>query len=116
MPNITHFDACCVLGRSLRTSDNTPYTVPALLEAMDHFGITEALILDSMSTATNPMAGNKRILQLTRNEPRLHPAWSLLLPSSREFPSSEEILSQMRQRGVADAWLLCNHLSRPLNP
>jgi uncharacterized protein len=114
--NITHFDACCVLGRSLRTTDNTPYTVPALLEAMDHFGITEALVLDSMSVGTNPMAGNKRILEVTRDEPRLHPAWSLLLPNSREFPHSEEILTQMRQRGVAAAWLFYNHFQLPLEP
>lgn len=112
---ITHFDACCVLGRSLRTHDGLPHTKPALLEAMDHFGIHEAMVLDSMSVGTNPMAGNQRVLDLTRDEPRLHPAWSLFLPHSREFPASEEIVAQMRQHGVGAAWLFYGHFQLPLD-
>lgn len=115
MSEITHFDACCVLGRSLRTHDDLPHTKPALLEAMDHFGIHEALVLDSMSVGTNPMAGNQRILDVTRDEPRLHPAWSLLLPHSREFPPADEIVAQMREHGVGAAWLFYGHFKLPLD-
>jgi len=107
---ITHFDACCVLGRSLSTGPDTPYTVPTLLEAMDHYGIDEALVLDCMSVGTNPMAGNKRIVELTRDQPRLHPAWSLLLPHSREFPPAGEIVAQMREAGVGPAWAFSGQL------
>jgi len=115
MPDITNFDACCVLGRSLRTGEDSPCTRAALLEAMDHFGIHEALVLDSMSAGTNPMAGNRRILDVTRDEPRLHPAWALLLPSSREFPDPECIVRQMREAGVGAAWLFYKHFMLPLD-
>ncbi len=115
MPGITHFDACCVLGKSLRTHDSLPHDKPRLLEAMNHFGIHEALVLDSMSLASNPMAGNRRILEITRDEPRLHPAWSLFLPHSREFPPPAEIVAQMRDSGVCAAWLMYRHFGLPLD-
>jgi predicted TIM-barrel fold metal-dependent hydrolase len=114
-PDMTYFDACCVLGRSLRTGPQHPCTVPQLLEEMDHFGIHEALVLDSMSVSTNPMAGNARILDVTRDQPRLHPAWALLLPSSREFPPPEEIVAQMREAGVGAVWLFYKHFLLPLD-
>lgn len=112
---ITHFDACCVLGRSLRTQEGQPHTKSGLLEAMDHFGIHEALVLDSMSVSTNPMAGNRRIVKTVRDEPRLHPAWSLLLPHSREFPPADDIVEQMRRCGVGAAWLFYRHFQLPLD-
>lgn len=113
MSDIKYFDACAILGRSLRTAENMPCEKPALLEGMDHFGIHEALVLDSM-WATNPMKGNQRILEVTADEPRLHPAWSLLLPHSREFPPAEEIVAQMREAGVGAAWLFYKHFALPL--
>jgi hypothetical protein len=114
MTPLTHFDACCVLGRSLRTHDRLPHTPERLLTEMDHFGIHEALVLDSMSQSTNPMAGNQRILEVTADQPRLHPAWGLLLPHSRELPPPAELVSQMREHGVGAAWLFYKHFLLPL--
>lgn len=114
MSEITYFDACCILGQSLRFGPHHPCTATQLLEEMDHYGIHEALVLDSMSVATNPMLGNQRILEVTRDEPRLHPAWALFLPSSREFPPPEEIIAQMREGGVGAAWLFYKHFLLPL--
>ncbi len=115
MPEPTYFDACCILGRSLRFGPNHPCTAAQLLEAMDHFGVHEALVLDSMSVSTNPMLGNQRILDVTRDQPRLHPAWALLLPNSREFPAPEEILAQMREGGVGAVWMFYKHFLLPLD-
>lgn len=113
MTDIRYLDACCILGRSLRTADGVPCTPDTLLAALDQFGVEEALVLDSMSF-TNPMKGNRRIVEVTRRQPRLHPAWTLLLPHSREFPPADEIVAEMREAGVGAAWLFYNHFALPL--
>jgi uncharacterized protein len=105
MSDIAYLDAYCVLGRSLHTGPDQPATVVDLLSAMDHFGIHEALVIDSLCTATNPMAGNRRILVQTHDQPRLHPAWAGLMTHSREFPEPPELVSEMRGSGVGALFL-----------
>lgn len=105
MPQVTYFDAHCVLGRSLHTGPDEPATADELLAAMDHFGIHDALVLDSLSVSTNPMAGNRRILERTRGQPRLHPAWSGLMTHSRELPAPAKFVRQMRDEGVGALYL-----------
>ena len=96
MSDILYFDAFSVLGRAMHTAEDQPATVPELLAAMDHFGIHEALVVDSLSTSTNPMAGNRRVVESTRGQPRLHPAWAGLMTHSRELPGPKELVRQMR--------------------
>lgn len=114
MRDIRYFDACCVLGHSLRVGPQFPCTPAQLVEEMDHFGIHEALVLDSMSVFTNPRKGNQRILEWTHDEPRLHPAWALLLPSSQELPPPEKLVRQMHDAGVGAVWLFYRHFLLPL--
>jgi len=111
---IRYFDACCYLGRHVHMAEGQPETPEQLLAAMDHFGIHEALVVDTLSASTNPMAGNARIVQRCRDFPRLHPAWAALLPSSYELPPPEEFIDQMRQQGVAALYLFYGQFSLPL--
>lgn len=100
MDEITYFDACCYLGRRMRMAEGQPETVEEILAAMDHFGIHEALVIDTLSHEANPMAGNARIIERTKEHPRLHPAWAGLMTHSKEFPPPEEFVAQMRELGV----------------
>ncbi|MGD9518185.1 MAG: amidohydrolase family protein [Armatimonadota bacterium] len=115
MADITYFDARCYLGRYLQTVEGQPIDEPSLLSGMDHFGIHEALVLDSLSVASNPMAGNRRILERTANHPRLHPAWAGLLPHSREFPPPREFVSEMKECGVGAVYLFYRQFDLPLD-
>ncbi|MCX7599668.1 MAG: amidohydrolase family protein [Armatimonadetes bacterium] len=114
MPDIRYFDARCYLGRSLWTAEGEPTTPPALLETMDHFGIHEALVIDSLCMANNPKAGNARILRQTESQPRLHPAWAYLVSQTRELPPPEEFVKQMRQCGVGAVYLFYGQYNLPL--
>lgn len=102
---MTRFDACCYLGRHLRMCEGQPETAEALLSAMDHFGIHEALALDPLAVEADPMAGNERILEKTKGHPRLHPAWAGLMTHSRELPPPNQLVAQMRQLGVGALFL-----------
>ena len=82
-----------------------PETADEIIAAMGHFGIHEALVVDVLSREVNPMAGNKRILQRTKDCPRLHPAWAGLMSHSREFPPPRDFVAQMRESGVGALFL-----------
>jgi len=100
-------DAACVVGRHVKLQQGGLHTAADLLAEMDHFGIAEALCLDSLSRENHPADGNARILEATAASPRLHPAWALLPPGTRdEQPEPRQLLDQMRAHRVGAAWLL----------
>jgi len=107
MKNWNVFDAACVVGRHCRLQEGGLHTAADLLAEMDHFGIAEALILDSLSRENHPADGNARILDVAASSPRLHPAWALLPPGiGEEQPDPRRLVEQMRAHHVAAAWLL----------
>jgi len=96
------FDANCTVGRHLRLQEGGLHSRAHLLDEMDHYGIAEALVLDSLSRENHPAEGNPRVLEATAGHPRLHPVWSALPTGAPdEQPSGEELLRQMRAQGVA---------------
>ena len=100
MPDITYIDAFATLGRTLRWRPGQPETPEQLLSVMDHYGIHEALVVDTLSAATDPLAGNRRIVERAAEHPRLHPAWVTLMSGSREMPAPAGMVAQMREHGV----------------
>lgn len=114
MPDLTYFDACSYLGRHGRMQPGQPVTPEALLAEMDHFGIHEALVVDVISAEVSPRSGNERILELTRDHPRLHPAWAALSPYSKELAPPEELIARMRREGVGALYLFYETFFQPL--
>lgn len=110
MAEITYFDAVCTLGRSVRLAEGQPETAEDILAAMDHYGIHEALVIDALAKEANPRAGNERILERTREHPRLHPAWAGLMPHSHELPPPAELVARMRADGVGALFLFHGHM------
>ena len=105
MGEISYFDACCYLGRHVHMPEGQPETAEAVLAAMDHYGIHEALAIDTLAREANPMAGNERIIERTKDHPRLHPAWAGLMTHSRELPPPRDLVAQMRELGVGALFL-----------
>ncbi|MCC7261878.1 MAG: amidohydrolase family protein [Candidatus Latescibacteria bacterium] len=102
MPALPFFDANCTLGRHLKLQPGGLHTAADLLAEMDHYGIGEALVLDCLSRENHPADGNQRVLELTRLNPRLRPAWAALPAFGEdEQPPPEELLAQMRRHQVA---------------
>jgi len=101
------FDANCMVGRHLTLQAEGPHTAGDLLDTMDHFGIAEALVVDSLSRECHPLDGNPRITEVTRDHPRLHPAW-VALPNGEpdEQPAPDVLLTEMRAHHVGALILL----------
>lgn len=101
------FDAHAVVGRHSKLLGGGLCTAGELLAEMDHYGVAEALVLDSLSREVHPADGNARVLAVTADQPRLHPAWALLPPGvEEEQPPPDELLTAMREAKVGAVWLL----------
>jgi len=106
MGNWRVFDANCQVGRHLKLQPHGLHTAQHLLAEMDHFGMHEALVLDCLSRENHPAEGNRRVLEITARQPRLHPAWAALPPAAPdEQPAPEAFLAQMREHRVAAVFL-----------
>ena len=103
-----------MLGPGDWTTAEQPTTPKAILEAMGRFGISEALVRDSLGEIGDACAANLAVVEHTRSEARLHPVWTILPPRTRDVPPPEEMLHQMRDSGVAAAWLPYGAFGLPL--
>ncbi|MBY5957192.1 amidohydrolase family protein [Membranicola marinus] len=103
------FDAHCIVGRHLKWNGEGLHTMEDLLSEMDHYGITEALVVDSLSRENHPFDGNQRILERSKTRPRIHPAWSVL-PSVLEETgrSPEQFFREMQRNNVRALFLFTN--------
>jgi len=100
-----YIDANVRLGRFNDWSGREPITRDDLLRTMDHYGIHEALVVDSLSYEYHAVDGNERVLSATADHPRLHPAWAILPPASLEMPAGYDLVDEMQSRGVRAAFL-----------
>ena len=69
-----------------------------LHRTMDRYGIHEALIVDSLSFDYHPEVGNTRDVYQVAEQERLHPAWAVLPPGSREAPQAHDLLAACSAR------------------
>ena len=100
------FDSRCTVGRHVRMTEGGRSTAAELLDDMDHQGIAEALVVDSLSRECHPADGNPRVIETCATNPRLHPAWAALPPGTPdEQPAPEELLQQMREQRVGALFL-----------
>jgi len=107
MKDLNALDANCVVGRHLMLQEGGQHTAADLLSEMDHHGIAEALVLDSLGRENHPAEGNRRILNVVKESRRLHPVWAALPPGATdEQPEPEKMLAAMRKNKVAALCLL----------
>lgn len=98
------FDGCVTLGRF-----SSALCIPdaaTLLGLMDRYHIREALVHEYHARSLPPPeAGNQRLLELVRGEPRLYPAWVLEPPTEPGSLPAEAVVQEMLAAGVRVARL-----------
>ncbi len=116
MTNWNFFDARTKVGlHTTQTSDSvSPWSVQHLLDDMDHHGVAEAIVVDCLSIENTPKDGNPRVLEITKNQPRLHPAWVALPPGTHEIPAPDAMIAQMREHKVVAVFLAPVRFEFPL--
>ncbi|MEV4172628.1 amidohydrolase family protein [Nonomuraea sp. NPDC049709] len=92
-------DADAMLGRHPRR-DTGPGTVTRALAGMDRFGIAEAVVSHTLSWLHDPGTGNRELLGLVANEPRLHPCWVMLPDTCGETGTPAQFVAAALDGGV----------------
>jgi len=98
------FDCCASVGVFQVPPARRADTAADLLKEMDYCDIAEALVVHAYSAEGCPTVGNKLILEETKHQPRLHPAWAILPPQTRELGTPEELLADMKRHNVRALW------------
>jgi predicted TIM-barrel fold metal-dependent hydrolase len=85
------------------------HTKERLLQEMEYYGISEALVFHAVSMENSPQLGNQLVIGETANAPSLHPVWSILPPVSGEMYSPEDMVLEMQRSNVHVIRLFPNH-------
>jgi predicted TIM-barrel fold metal-dependent hydrolase len=98
------FDSCVTLGRF--SAENCISSVEQLLSIMDRYVIKEALVQDYHARTVYPLEnGNRRLLDMIRNQPRLHPVWVLEPPVQPGRKPAEKLVDNLLNSNVRVARL-----------
>lgn len=98
------FDSCVTLGRFVNQA--AIEDAPALLAILDRYRIAEAMVHEFHARFVYPLEhGNRRLMEMVRGQPRLHPVWVLEPPLQPGAESAEALVREMLGEGVRAARL-----------
>lgn len=115
MTPLNLFDAHCYVGRYKTFLPGSFHTVERLLEEMDHYGISEALLTHTTAREHHPTIGNRITSEIAAANPRLHPCWSFIPSASKEIPYPKKFAAEMSAAGVKAVKLFYNFYGVPLS-
>lgn len=97
---IKFFDANCMVGRYNLFRSGSFYTKERLLQEMEYYDISDALVFHAVSMENSPQLGNQLILEGVADAPALHPVWSLLPTVSVERGQVGSFADEMRKHNI----------------
>lgn len=115
MPDIRLFDAHCYVGRYKTFRPGSFYRTQDLIEQMQHYNISEALVTHSMSREHHPVDGNVAVLAETLGKDNLHPCWAVLPPRSGEMLQPALLAREMISKGVRAARIFYGVYTFPIS-
>ena len=105
MAKVPFFDCNTSVGRAgyPHLADNQD--AAGLEREMEIAGIEEALVSHVVAREGHPPLGNALLEKEIAGRPNLHPVWVLLPHHTGEMPPPDELLAEMREKGVKAARL-----------
>ena len=107
LQSLALFDSCATL------LDTAPWymTVDRLIETMDRYEITEALVHESNARMNHPRRdSNQRLLTLIGGHPRLHPCWIIDPPRPPGRHAAAVLVEEILEAGVRTVRLLMHQV------
>ena len=99
MNKISFFDCNAQIGRYGVKHPEAFTTADELVKEMEYCGISEALVYHSMAKEYAPSVGNEMLLEEIKGKP-LHPCWAVMPHHTGEMPPPDELLAQLKGKGV----------------
>ena len=101
------FDGCMTLGSMVLSSVPKPVLPETVDELMVRYHIKEAIVHESHARLVNPGEhGNRRLMEMIKGNPKLHPQWILDPLSFHDQQEIKETVDEMLQLGVTSVRFL----------
>lgn len=100
MDKLRFFDCHCSIGRTGYPHLLDLPDVASLKREMDAAGVDEALVYHVLARDGHPPLGNALLLQEIKDQPALYPVWVLLPHHTGEMPPPDELLGEIKERGI----------------
>jgi predicted TIM-barrel fold metal-dependent hydrolase len=92
-----------MIGRVSVPQPGSFHSVDALVAEMEFVGMDEALVFHALAKEYHPTAGNRMLLEEIAPHRGLYPVWVLLPEATSEMQGPEEIVGEMKLKGVRAA-------------
>ena len=99
------FDVNVSLGPLPQRPPGSPVDAASLLELLDAYDISRALVTHTVAKWHHPTDGNERLLRAIADEPRLLPCWVVMPAATGEVPPEAEQVDQLLAAGARAARL-----------
>jgi predicted TIM-barrel fold metal-dependent hydrolase len=100
MAKLAYFDCNCCVGRVAYPLLHDISGTEGLIREMDTAGVEEALVFHTVARDSDPVTGNRMLLDEIAGNDRLHPVWVVLPHHTGEMPVPGELLKDIAENGV----------------
>lgn len=97
--HLTYFDCNAQIGKYSVKHPEAFTTADELVKEMKRVGVSEALVFHSMAKEYAPCVGNEMLLAEIEGRP-IRPCWVVMPHHTGEMPAPDELLAQMKVKGV----------------
>jgi hypothetical protein len=105
MKKLRFFDCNCSIGRTGYPHLLDIPDAAGLRREMETAGVEEALVYHVLARDGHPPLGNTLLLDELKGHAGLHPVWVLLPHHTGELPPPDQLLAEMKDKGVKAARL-----------
>ena len=103
MPNLSFFDANCMIGIRAQRHERSIYKLEDYRRDFDYYDIAGAVVYHAVAREYSADYGNRRLMREIGDDPQLAPQWILLPHHCDEMAPPPEIIGEMLSLGVRTA-------------
>jgi len=119
---LTYFDAFTCFGPRRAAHGKHPWSFDHLIDELDHCSISAALVATTAQLVYDASFENQRLVDKLATHDWLHPVWNVYPHWAGDMPEPDDLIAQMRSRGIRAAhlnpltngWSLLSDTSHPL--
>ncbi len=100
MNQVKYIDCFASIGKWTGKDIEAPWTVEQMLNDMERCRIHGALVYSNLAKELQPSVGNRLVLNVCRQNPRLIPCWIVLPHLCHEASEGEKFVEEMLDNGV----------------
>lgn len=94
------FDINCAVGPPRKPTSATRHALSDLVNEMDHFGITGALVAHNDAIERGVHEGNRKVMEIINGDSRLMPSFVAPMHTGLDYPDAEKYVDEILTHGA----------------